>query len=460
VCFVPPGQCIRKLVAECDIEPVESPRLCPTGQFCRADLASSRGGYCHQVEGPCKSTLTDCAAGAVCEESSQDTQRVASPVAAAGSLEAGAQVLASTGTCVETLATSCTASSDCQPGESCEAGACTRAQGACETDADCTAGTCTKALLITATAADADGDGLADPLDVCPEVPDPAQLDTDGDGIGDACDAATCSNGALETGEECDDGNLSPGDGCDAACELELPDCGDGVDDDGDGLVDGADPGCGGLASAAAENPACDNGADDDGDGLIDAADPACAGGAAGDDESAAPACQNGVDDDGDGGVDHPADPGCASATDASEQNPAVQCDDGIDNDGDGKVDYRVAAGAGDPGCPSAGTNLERPQCQDGLDNDNATGIDFDGGASLDLDQNGSIDEAFNPATPQVGAADPQCVGKPWQNRERTVRSCGLGFEIAFALPLLAALERRRRRYAASGADATGSSGA
>jgi hypothetical protein len=35
---------------------------------------------------------------------------------------------------------------------------------------------------------DEDGDGVPDSIDVCPHIPDPAQLDSDGDGIGDACD--------------------------------------------------------------------------------------------------------------------------------------------------------------------------------------------------------------------------------------------------------------------------------
>jgi hypothetical protein len=37
---------------------------------------------------------------------------------------------------------------------------------------------------------DEDGDGVDDACDVCPHVPDPAQLDSDGDGVGDACDPA------------------------------------------------------------------------------------------------------------------------------------------------------------------------------------------------------------------------------------------------------------------------------
>jgi hypothetical protein len=36
-------------------------------------------------------------------------------------------------------------------------------------------------------AGDADGDGIADAVDVCPSRPDPDQADADGDGVGDAC---------------------------------------------------------------------------------------------------------------------------------------------------------------------------------------------------------------------------------------------------------------------------------
>ena len=39
-----------------------------------------------------------------------------------------------------------------------------------------------------ATDHDEDGDGIADAVDDCPNVADPAQLDSDGDGVGDVCD--------------------------------------------------------------------------------------------------------------------------------------------------------------------------------------------------------------------------------------------------------------------------------
>jgi len=78
-----------------------------------------------------------------------------------------------------------------------------------------------------ASTTDADGDGVADGTDNCPNVANPGQEDSDGDGIGDACDTGT-------------------------------------TDADGDGVADGTDN-CPNVANPGQE--------DSDGDGLGDACD-------------------------------------------------------------------------------------------------------------------------------------------------------------------------------------------
>ena len=139
--------------------------------------------------------------------------------------------------------------------------------------------------------------------------------------------------------------------------------------------------------------------------------------------------CSDGLDNDGDGLVDFPDDPGCVDAAGIRED---PDCQDGIDDDGDGFVDF-----PGDPGCPDATANLEDPACQDGIDNDGNPGTDFDGGESILGAGNGDPD-----------GPDPDCVDKPWRDKETgslSIGTCGLGFELA---PILAALAWRRRRRA------------
>jgi hypothetical protein len=123
-----------------------------------------------------------------------------------------------------------------------------------------------------------------------------------------------------------------------------VSDCHDGRDNDGDGLVDAAqDPDCahGGMEAGPAAPSAttttttttttaplppppppppsqCSDGRDNDGDGLIDRADPGCAAGGTEGGAQPVSQCRDGRDNDGDGLIDRPADPGCdADGTEA-----------------------------------------------------------------------------------------------------------------------------------------------
>lgn len=122
--------------------------------------------------------------------------------------------------------------------------------------------------------------------------------------------------------------------------------CGDGIDNDSDGLIDSADPAChsdGDVSNTSSYDAAlddeslavaqCKDGLDNDGDGVSDASDSGChtdfdAGNSVtydpeGDDESASlhvPQCSDGIDNDGDGDVDTN-DAGCADANDDNESD-------------------------------------------------------------------------------------------------------------------------------------------
>jgi hypothetical protein len=103
--------------------------------------------------------------------------------------------------------------------------------------------------------------------------------------------------------------------------------------------------------------PACSNGIDDDGDGLEDLADPGCASASDLDERSPTLPCDNGADDDGDGRKDF---------------DPRTHAD--VPN---------FTAGRGDPGCKDPSAPRENPKCQNGINDDNQKGTDFDGGVSV-----------------------------------------------------------------------------
>jgi large repetitive protein len=105
---------------------------------------------------------------------------------------------------------------------------------------------------------------------------------------GGSCESALFLSGALacDTGLHCD--------GALGARTCRVPQCSDGIDNDGDGKIDWPDdPGC--------SSPFDDAETDD------------CPGG------PNCPACSDGLDNDGDGKIDYPSDPSCASASGASE---------------------------------------------------------------------------------------------------------------------------------------------
>ncbi len=237
---------------------------------------------------------------------------------------------------------------------------------------------------------------------------------------------------------------------------IDQPDCDDGLDEDGDGLVDyPADPGCtsasdtsereSGLVcdddvdadgdgfAAYPDDPgctsvtdpnereaglACDDGNDDDLDGFADYPDdPGCLDPSDPSEYEASLECDNGVDEDGDGLFDHPEDPGCASLLDTSELDPSVECDNGIDDDGDGLTDH-----PGDPGCLSATDPDEHEMslaCDNGIDDDLDGTVDLADGGCVDVfdpSERGANEECDNGLDDDLDTFfdypdDPDCTG-------------------------------------------------
>jgi LPXTG-motif cell wall-anchored protein len=116
--------------------------------------------------------------------------------------------------------------------------------------------------------------------------------------------------------------------------ETTGPECSDGIDNDGDGLIDAADPDC--HTDGNAGNPASYNPSD-----MSEAGGPGAPTTGSGEEEG--PECSDNVDNDGDGKIDE-RDPGCHS--DGNPNNPASYEPDDDDERDEG-------AGAG-PGAPSA----------------------------------------------------------------------------------------------------------
>jgi cysteine-rich repeat protein len=106
------------------------------------------------------------------------------------------------------------------PGETCDIAISPGNPGACPTLADCAdADACTSDNLVS--------DGTCNAI--CSNTPitviGPADgcCPPGGNANNDADCSPVCGNGVVESGEQCDDGNTTPGDGCDASCMLEIP---------------------------------------------------------------------------------------------------------------------------------------------------------------------------------------------------------------------------------------------
>ena len=159
--------------------------------------------------------------------------------------------------------------------------------------------------------------------------------------------------------------------------------CMDGVDNNGNGLIDCKDPSCltnancqASISAFALNTEICDDGLDNDKNTLTDCRDPACIG--TGSCESpVVEVCNDSVDNNGDGMVDCE-DPLCSRAMFCLTE----LCDDKIDNNGDSLID------CSDPECTE--TSKCRPPpieiCNDNIDNDNNGLLDCNDAKCFDLD--------------------------------------------------------------------------
>jgi hypothetical protein len=163
-------------------------------------------------------------------------------------------------------------------------------------------------------------------------------------GVRDALDAFVLATGTTAAAKATTAGSESTATAPAAAAETP-PQCSDGVDNDGDGLIDAADPGC--HSDGNANNPSSyvpsDN---DESNGTI------------GSSTSPSKTTNNNNNNNNGAGV---------KGSKGSGNNGKPQCSDGIDNDGDNLVDEA------DPGCHTDG-NAHNPSSYNPNDDSEANG--------------------------------------------------------------------------------------
>ncbi len=242
-------------------------------------------------------------------------------------------------------------------------------------------------------------------------------IDDDGDGLTDMEDQEECSQNCHDEdhdgfqdiecgGTDCKDkdSKVSPG-----AAEK----CGDGVDNNCDGLTDTEDElscpsGCEDVDTDGYPAQSCGGTDCEDGDDLIN--------------PGAQELCSDGVDNDCDGDTDC-SDADCAQSPDCLGQEG--NCGDGIDNDGDSLTDCEdgdcvqqscgpngLLCQGGDCICPGGTVELS---CNDGVDNDcdgDTDCSDTDCAQSLDcLGQEGNCGDGIdNDGDSLTDCADSDCI--------------------------------------------------
>jgi hypothetical protein len=197
-------------------------------------------------------------------------------------------------------------------------------------------------------------------------------------------------------------------DGCEQPAPVR-PNCSDGLDDDGDGLIDCDDPDCESswwCTVSTQREVDCDDTLDNDGDGLADCEDADC--GAL--NSCRESDCSNGVDDDGDGSSD------CVD-TDCLVDRPDL-CGELSCSDGDlahvGQTFPNFLLDCADPSCfanpdteeecLASRTTLDyKDRCELTVVMDPQSGsvVEIDG---LDIDDASSLDNEL------AGCADPDCA--------------------------------------------------
>ena len=259
---------------------------------------------------------------------------------------------------------------------------------------------------------DSDGDSVADDVDNCPAVPNPAQTDSDGDGIGDLCDVLADADG---------DSVADDVDNCPAVPNPAQTDSdGDGIGDlcdvladaDGDSVADDVDN------CPAVPNPAQ---TDSDGDGIGDLCDVLADadGDSVADDVDNCPAVPNPAQTDSDGdGIgdlcDVLADADGDSVADDVDNCPAVRNPAQTDSDGDGIGDLCDALQDTDgdsvaddvDNCPVVWNQLQVDSDNDGIGDACDRFLDTDGDSVED-----SVDNCPRVPNPSQSDTDQDGIG-------------------------------------------------